>query len=150
MLTGFPDPEPFDGTHSSYPVFKQKARAKISIDGAVYGTEAGQVNYPFNRFTGTAAKFVLPWLNTRSTENVTLDSFWHFMDARFSDPQAKAKALDRLQSMKQRSNEGALRCTLPEILSVAVCDKSLIQLSKTGGIPDIQQSTNKPTVGWVL
>ena len=101
----FPDPEPFDGTRSLYPVFKQKARAKVSIDGAVYGTEAGQVNYLFNRLAGTAAKVVLPWLNTRSMENVTLDSFWHFMDARFSDPQAKAKALDRLQSMKQKNNE---------------------------------------------
>lgn len=44
-------------------------------------------------------------MNTRPTENLILDSFWNFIDARFSDPQAKAKALYRLQSIKQRSNE---------------------------------------------
>jgi hypothetical protein len=101
----FPDPEPFDGTRSLYPVFKQKARAKINIDGAIYGSEAGQVDYLFNRLTGPAAKCVLPWLNAGSATKMTLDTFWNFMDSRFSDPQAKAKALDRLQSMKQKGSE---------------------------------------------
>lgn len=101
----FPDPEPFDGTRSSYPVFKQKARAKIDIDGTIYDTEAGRVNYLFNRLTGTAAKVVLPWINTQPIDYLTLHAFWQFMDSRFSDPQAKAKALDRLQSMKQRATE---------------------------------------------
>lgn len=99
----FPDPEPFDGTRALYPIFKQKAKAKINIDGSVYGSENGQVSYLFNRLSGTAAKIVLPWLN--SQENPAVNNFWTFMDLRFSDPQAKAKALDKLQSMKQRSNE---------------------------------------------
>ena len=99
----FPDPEPFDGTRLSYPVFKQKAKAKIDMDGAIYGSECGQVNYLFSRLSGTAAKTVLPWLNSQS--HPTLLSFWAFMDLRFSDPQAKAKALDKLQSMTQKQNE---------------------------------------------
>lgn len=99
----FPDPEPFDGTRTLYPVFKQKAKAKVDIDGAVYGSEKGQVSYLFNRLSGTAAKIVLPWLN--SQKDITVGAFWTFMDSRFSDPQAKAKALDKLQSMKQRLNE---------------------------------------------
>ena len=90
----FPDPEPFDGSRHSYPVFKQKAKAKISMDSAIYGSECGQVNYLFSRLSGNAAKTVLPWLNSQS--NPTLFSFWAFMDLRFSDPQAKAKALDKL------------------------------------------------------
>ena len=99
----FPDPEPFDGTRTSYPVFKQKARAKIDIDGAIYDSELGQVNYLFNRLSGTAAKVVLPWLNAHHSP--TLASFWTFMDSRFSDPQAKARALDKLQSMRQKPTE---------------------------------------------
>lgn len=99
----FPDPEPFDGTRTSYPVFKQKARAKIEIDGAIYESEPGQVNYLFNRLSGTAAKIVLPWLNAHHSP--TLASFWTFMDSRFSDPQAKARALDKLQSMRQKPTE---------------------------------------------
>lgn len=99
----FPDPEPFDGTRALYPIFKQKAKAKINIDGSIYGTENGQVSYLFNRLSGTAAKIVLPWLNSQA--NPTVDNFWTFMDSRFSDPQAKAKALDKLQSMKQKPNE---------------------------------------------
>ena len=99
----FPDPEPFDGTRLSYPVFKQKAKAKIDMDGGIYGSERGQVNYLFSRLSGNAAKTVLPWLN--SQPDPTLSSFWAFMDLRFSDPQAKAKALDKLQSMTQKQNE---------------------------------------------
>jgi len=99
----FPDPEPFDGTRALYPVFKQKAKAKIYIDGAIYGTEQGQVNYLFSRLISTAAKTVLPWLNSNAL--YSMEDFWNFMDSRFSDPQAKAKALDKLQSMKQKTNE---------------------------------------------
>lgn len=98
-----PDPEPFDGTRSNYPVFKQKANAKIEIDGPIYESERGKVNYLFNRLIGTAAKTALAWLSIQN--DPTTASFWTFMDSRFSDPQAKAKALDKLQSMKQKPNE---------------------------------------------
>lgn len=99
----FPDPEPFDGPRLSYLVFKQKVKAKIDMDGAIYGSECRQVHYLFSRLSGNAAKVVLPWLNSQS--DPTLFSFWAFMDIRFSDPQAKAKALDKLQSMAQQQIE---------------------------------------------
>ena len=73
------------------------------MDGAIYEFEFGQVNYLFNRLSGPAAKVVLPWLNAH--HSATLASFWSLMDSRFSDPQAKVRALDKLQSMRQKPTE---------------------------------------------
>jgi hypothetical protein len=69
----FLDPKPFDRIHSLYPIFKQKAKAKIHADGAIYGLEQGQVNYLFSRLINMAARTILPWLNSYAL--LTIEEF---------------------------------------------------------------------------
>ena len=99
-------PDKYDGeSKTAYPAFKGHLRAKLRIDQAAIGGEAEQVWYGFGRLSGKAAERMYPWINAIDSQGKPLlvDDFFEQLDAAFYDVQIPQKALEWINSTKQKS-----------------------------------------------
>ena len=89
----------FDGSRKDYPMWKVEADNKLRIDGAVIGTPQDQAAYLCSRMEAKAQLMVmLFYQNQPGCDAATF--VWH-LDSVYIDPNAAARALNRLQAMKQ-------------------------------------------------
>jgi hypothetical protein len=97
------DPERYDNTDKTlYPQFAGLLRAKVKYDGLSIGNEQEKTWYMFGRLKGDAAKRIFPWINAADQDGtLCTDDLFRHMDAAFSDPRAKEKALALLNCTKQ-------------------------------------------------
>ena len=93
-----PDISKFDGSRKGYPMWKVEADNKLRIDGAVIGTLQDQAAYLFSRMeTKTRLMVVSFYQNQPGCDAAT---FVLHLDSVYIDPNATARALNRLQTMK--------------------------------------------------
>ena len=94
-----PDISKFDGSRKGYPMWKVEADNKLRIDGAVIGTPQDQAAYLFSRMEAKAQLMVVSFYqNQLGCDTAT---FVRHLDSVYIDPNAAARALNRLQAMKQ-------------------------------------------------
>lgn len=99
-------PDKYDGENKTeYPPFKGLLRAKLRIDHAAIGGETEQVWYAYGRLSGKAAARMFPWLEAtdKKGEVLRVDSFIEQMDAAFYDAQLAQRALEWINTHKQKS-----------------------------------------------
>ena len=98
-------PEPY--THedeSMYPQFRGGLEAKLRIDALAIGQEEEQVWYAIDCLKGVAAKRIYPWVEfARGTAQFTVRELFEQMDLAFADPQKEAKAVSKINKIKQGS-----------------------------------------------
>jgi hypothetical protein len=94
-----PDISKFDGSRKSYPMWKVEADNKLRIDGAVLGTPQDQAAYLFSRMEAKAQLMVVSFYQNQP--GCDARTFVQHLDSVFIDPNAAARALNRLQAMKQ-------------------------------------------------
>ena len=94
-----PDISKFDGSRKSYPMWKVEADNKLRIDGAVLGTPQDQAAYLFTRMEAKAQLMVVSFYQNQPSCDAR--TFVQHLDSVFIDPNAAARALNRLQAMKQ-------------------------------------------------
>ena len=95
-----PNISKFDGTsRKGYPMWKVEADNKLRIDGAVIGTPQDQAAYLFSKMEAKAQLMVVSFYQNQSGCDAT--TFVRHLDSVYIDPNAAARALNRLQVMKQ-------------------------------------------------
>ena len=94
-----PDISKFDGSRKGYPMWKVEADNKLRIDGAVLGTPQDQAAYLFSRMEAKAQLMVVSFYQNQPGCDAT--TFVQHLDSVYIDPNAAARALNRLQAMKQ-------------------------------------------------
>ena len=93
-----PDISKFDGSRKGYPMWKVEADNKLRIVGAVIGTPQDQVAYLFSRIETKAQLMVVSFYHHQPSCDVA--TFVQHFDSVYIDPNATARALNRLQAMK--------------------------------------------------
>lgn len=94
-----PDISKFDGSRKGYPMWKVEVDNKLRIDGAVLGTPQDQAAYLFSRMEAKAQLMVVSFYQNQP--DCDARTFVQYLDSIFIDPNAAARALNRLQAMKQ-------------------------------------------------
>lgn len=100
-----PHPEKFTGEDEAiYPIFSGLLQAKLRTDGDAIGGEFEKVWYAFGCLTGTASKRIFPWLqHMQSSADFTVKRLFDQMDLAFLDVQKQAKAVAKINVIKQRN-----------------------------------------------
>jgi hypothetical protein len=100
-----PHPERFTGEDESiYPIFRGLLEAKLRTDAQAIGGEYEQVWYAFGRLADTASKRIYPWVqHTQNGPEFTVDCLFRQMDLSFLDQQKQAKAVAKINTIKQRN-----------------------------------------------
>jgi hypothetical protein len=101
-----PHPEKFTGEDEEaiYPIFRGLLQAKLRTDGDAIGGEFEKVWYAFGRLTETASKRIFPWLqHMQSSADFTVERLFDQMDLAFLDVQKQAKAVAKINVIKQRN-----------------------------------------------
>jgi hypothetical protein len=100
-----PHPERFTGEDESiYPIFRGLLEAKLRTDAQAIGGEYEQVWYAFGRLADTASKRIYPWVQyTQNGPEFTVDCLFRQMDLSFLDQQKQAKAVAKINTIKQRN-----------------------------------------------
>ena len=94
-----PDISKFDGSRKGYPMWKVEADNKLRIDEAVIGIPQDQAAYLFSRMEAKVQLMVVSFYqNQPGCDAVT---FVQHLNSVYIDPNAAARALNRLQAMKQ-------------------------------------------------
>jgi hypothetical protein len=98
-------PDPY--THedeSMYPQFRGGLEAKLRIDGPAIGGEEEKVWYAIDCLKDKAAKRIYPWVESaKDTSQFTVRELFLQMDLAFADPQKEAKAVTKVNKIKQGS-----------------------------------------------
>ena len=94
-----PDILKFDGSQKGYPMWKVEANNKLRIDKAVIGTPQDQVAYLFSRMETKAQLMVVSFYQNQP--GCDAPTFVRHLDSVYIDPNAAARALNRLKEMKQ-------------------------------------------------
>ena len=94
-----PDISKFDGSRKGYPMWKVEADNKLQINGAVIGTPQNQATYLFLRMEAKAQLMVVSFYQNQPGCDVA--NFVLHLDSVYIDPNTAARALNRLQAMKQ-------------------------------------------------
>jgi hypothetical protein len=100
-----PHPERFTGEDESlYPIFRGLLEAKLRTDAQAIGGDYEQVWYAFGRLADTASKRIFPWVqHMQNGPEFTVDCLFKQMDLSFLDQQKQAKAVTRINMIKQRN-----------------------------------------------
>ena len=89
----------FDGSRKGYPMWTVEADNKFRIDGTVIGTPQDQAAYLFSRMEVKAQLMVVSFYQNQPGCDAA--TFIRHLDSVYIDPNATARALNRLQVMKQ-------------------------------------------------
>ena len=81
-------------------MWKVEADNKLRIDGAVISTPQDQAAYLFSRMEAKAQLMVVSFYQNQPSCDAA--TFVRHLDSVYIDPNAAARALNRLQAMKQR------------------------------------------------
>ena len=94
-----PDISKFDSSRKGYPMWKVEADNKLRIDEVVIGTPQDQAAYLFSRMKAKAQLMVVSFYQNQPGFDAA--TFVRHLDSVYIDPNAAARALNRLQAMKQ-------------------------------------------------
>jgi hypothetical protein len=100
-----PHPERFTGEDETlYPVFRGLLEAKLRTDAQAIGGEYEKVWYAFGRLGGVASKRIFPWIqHAQNGTDFTANGLFRQMDQAFLDLQKQAKAVAKINTIKQKS-----------------------------------------------
>ncbi len=101
-----PDPPKFDGTRKKFRPWYLEMRAKLIHDRGAFGSDEERFAYIYARLEGTAQNMAAAYFEQGgSNDSQSPNQFLDYLNRRYGDPNAKARALDRLRSLRQRSDE---------------------------------------------
>jgi hypothetical protein len=102
----YPRPERFDGDRSKFRTWLREMKNKLEADGAVIGTARDQFNYIYACLAPKAQKMTISFVDMGGGNGAyNPQDFLNYLTVMFTDPNEKARALDRLRSLFQHSEE---------------------------------------------
>lgn len=101
-----PDPPKFDGTRRKFRPWYLEMRAKLTLDSGVFTNDQERFAYVYARLEGTAQNMAAAYFEQGAISNTqSASQFLDYLNRRYGDPNAKARAQDRLRSLRQRPDE---------------------------------------------
>jgi hypothetical protein len=102
----YPKPDKFDGTKSKYRTWLQEMKNKLEADGQVIGDTKDQFNYIYACLASQPQRMVISFVESGGSHAAyDPQDFLNYLTIMFTDPNEKARALDRLRSLYQAPNE---------------------------------------------
>jgi hypothetical protein len=100
-----PNPPRFTGKRVEYVAWKTEVQAKIRIDGAALGSPGNQFYYLYGRMEASAQLQISAHFNQMSADpqQATPEALLQYLDSIFIDPNAAARATDKLRDLRQRN-----------------------------------------------
>ena len=99
-----PELSTYSREQDEYLVWSIEARQKIKIDAKAIGTEEHQFAYLYSRMAPKAQRVVAAWFEENS-KTLDPEKFLRHLDSIYVDPNAAARALSKLSSIRQSSTE---------------------------------------------
>jgi hypothetical protein len=106
-----PDPTTFKGIRSEWPVFRTAIENKIALDARAIGDSRAQFLYVFSRLEGIASKNVVTFVR-QHRENGDPQELIQYLESIYGDPNATARAAQRLRDLRQGDNQPFTRFLL--------------------------------------
>ncbi|KAJ6437064.1 hypothetical protein O9K51_10361 [Purpureocillium lavendulum] len=101
-----PNPPKFDGTRRNFRPWYLEMRAKLLHDCGTFRNDQERFAYIYARLEGTAQNMAAAYFEQGGSNNSqSPDQFLDYLNRRYGDPNAKARALDRLRALRQRHDE---------------------------------------------
>ncbi|KAM4057637.1 reverse transcriptase (RNA-dependent DNA polymerase) [Hirsutella rhossiliensis] len=101
-----PDPPKFDGTRKNFRPWFLEMKAKLAVDRQAFDNKEALFAYVYSRLAGTAQNMAAAYYEQGGIDGArSPDLFLDYLNRRYGDPNAKARALDRLRSLKQKPDE---------------------------------------------
>lgn len=105
-----PDPPKFKGDRNDWPSWKAEITTKLNIDGKAIGDQSVCFSYIFTRLEGLARQNTTPLvLRLSGSANASPDILLDFLDRLYGDPNATARAADRLHKLRQAEGQSFAR-----------------------------------------
>lgn len=106
-----PKPPVFKGNRESFPIWKNKMKAKLQRDGHIIGTDGlAQVDY-ICAFLEEEAAMYLEHYTKQMGNNITVEGVWAYLDRRYDDPHRAQRAKTEHEKLKQGNK------TFPEFIA---------------------------------
>jgi hypothetical protein len=101
-----PDPPKFDGTRNNFRAWYLEMQNKLQVDGEVIGGNRDRFAYVFSRLEKTPQSMTVAFVEKGGGNGLhDPEAYMAYLQACYGDPNARARAIDRLRTLRQRSNE---------------------------------------------
>ncbi|GJC91039.1 hypothetical protein ColLi_13877 [Colletotrichum liriopes] len=104
--TRLPDPPKFDGTRRRFIPWFLEMQGKLQVDREAFGGDEELFAYIYARLDSTAQTMASAYYSHGGTDGKrSPDQFMTYLQRTYGDPNAEARALDRLRSLRQKDTE---------------------------------------------
>jgi hypothetical protein len=101
-----PDPPRFEGARPKFRAWLSEMKNKLRVDGRVIGNETDQFAYIYARLGGAPQQMTIAYVEAGGRGgNSDPEQYLQYLEECYGDPNAKARALDKLRSLRQKDNE---------------------------------------------
>ncbi len=101
-----PDPPRFEGARSKFRAWLSEMKNKLRVDGKVIGDGTDQFAYIYARLGGAPQQMTIAYVEAGGKGgNSDPEQYLRYLEECYGDPNAKARALDKLRSLRQKDNE---------------------------------------------
>jgi hypothetical protein len=101
-----PDPPKFDGTRNNFRAWYLEMQNKLQVDGSVIGGNRDQFAYIFSRLEKTPQGMTVAYVEKGGSNRYhDPTAYMAYLHACYGDPNAQARAIDRLRSLRQKPYE---------------------------------------------
>jgi len=104
--TTLPDPPKFDGTRNNFRAWYLEMQNKLLVDGEVIGGDRDRFAYIFSRLEKTPQSMTVAYVERGGNNGLhNPTAYLAYLHSCYGDPNAQARALDRLRGLRQRTHE---------------------------------------------
>ncbi|KJZ72304.1 hypothetical protein HIM_08345 [Hirsutella minnesotensis 3608] len=101
-----PDPPRFEGARPKFRAWLSEMKNKLRVDGKVIGSESDRFAYIYARLGGAPQQMTIAYVEAGGRGgNSDPEQYLQYLEECYGDPNAKARALDKLRSLRQKDNE---------------------------------------------
>lgn len=101
-----PDPPRYDGNRRRFRAWLNEIKNKLRVDGGVIGTKADHFAYIYSRLSDSPQQMTIAFVEAGGREgDSNPDDYLQYLEECYGDPNAKARAIERLRVLKQGETE---------------------------------------------
>jgi hypothetical protein len=101
-----PDPSKFTGVRNTFRAWLLEMKNKLMVDGRAIGGHREQFAYVYSRLERTPQNMTIAFVERGGKDGThNPDQYLAYLDECYGDPNAQARAIDRLRTIRQKEDE---------------------------------------------